>query len=107
MKKLDGQIVIVTGGARGIGKGICKLFCDEGAIVFLWDILEVGIARWQSPRCGHSLIERRMKQTRSSSPSIYPSNESIQIVADRIEAGKFRQKLYSQFVSFVFSLTDQ
>ena len=42
MKKLDGQIVIVTGGARGIGKGICKLFCDEGAIVFLWDILEDG-----------------------------------------------------------------
>jgi 3-oxoacyl-[acyl-carrier protein] reductase len=42
MKKLDGQIVIVTGGARGIGEGICKLFCDEGAIVFLWDILEDG-----------------------------------------------------------------
>ena len=42
MKKLDGQIVIVTGGARGIGEGICKLFCDEGAIVFLWDILKDG-----------------------------------------------------------------
>ena len=42
MKKLDGQIVIITGGARGIGEGICKLFCDEGAIVFLWDVLEDG-----------------------------------------------------------------
>jgi len=42
MKKLDGQIVIITGGARGIGQGICKLFCDEGAIVFLWDVLEDG-----------------------------------------------------------------
>ena len=42
MKKLDGQIIIITGGARGIGEGICKLFCDEGAIVFLWDVLEDG-----------------------------------------------------------------
>ncbi len=42
MKKLDGQIVIVTGGARGIGEGICKIFCKEGATVFLWDILEEG-----------------------------------------------------------------
>ncbi len=42
MKKLDGQIVIVTGGARGIGEGICKIFCKEGATVFLWDILEKG-----------------------------------------------------------------
>ena len=42
MKKLDGQIVIVTGGARGIGEGICKIFCKEGATVFLWDIIKEG-----------------------------------------------------------------
>ena len=42
MKKLDGQIVIITGGARGIGEGICKIFCDEGATVALWDVLEEG-----------------------------------------------------------------
>ena len=42
MKKLDGQIVIITGGARGIGEGICKVFCNEGATVALWDVLEEG-----------------------------------------------------------------
>ena len=42
MKKLDGQIVIITGGARGIGEGICKIFCNEGATVALWDVLEGG-----------------------------------------------------------------
>ena len=42
MKKLDGQIVIITGGARGIGAGICKIFCNEGATVALWDVLEEG-----------------------------------------------------------------
>jgi 3-oxoacyl-[acyl-carrier protein] reductase len=42
MKKLDGQIVVITGGARGIGEGICKIFCNEGATVALWDVLEEG-----------------------------------------------------------------
>lgn len=42
MGKLDGQIAIVTGGARGIGAGICKVFCEEGATVALWDVLELG-----------------------------------------------------------------
>lgn len=42
MKKLDGQIVIITGGARGIGEGICKIFCNEGATIALWDVLEEG-----------------------------------------------------------------
>ena len=42
MKKLDGQIVIITGGARGIGEGICKVFCNEGATVAIWDVLEEG-----------------------------------------------------------------
>ena len=42
MKKLDGQIVVITGGARGIGEGICKIFCNEGATVFIWDVLEEG-----------------------------------------------------------------
>ncbi len=43
MKKLEGQLVIVTGGARGIGEGICKVFCDEGATVALWDVLQDGL----------------------------------------------------------------
>ena len=42
MKKLDGQIVIITGGARGLGEGICKRFCNEGATIALWDVLEEG-----------------------------------------------------------------
>ncbi len=42
MKKLEGQVVIITGGARGIGEGVCKVFCNEGATVALWDVLQNG-----------------------------------------------------------------
>lgn len=42
MKKLEGQVAIITGGARGIGEGVCKVFCNEGATVALWDVLDAG-----------------------------------------------------------------
>ena len=29
---LDNKIIIVTGGAKGIGLGICKVLASEGAI---------------------------------------------------------------------------
>ncbi|MBT7676719.1 MAG: SDR family oxidoreductase [Flavobacteriaceae bacterium] len=40
---LEGQLAIITGGARGIGEGICEVFCKAGATVALWDVLDVGV----------------------------------------------------------------
>jgi len=42
MKKLEGQLAIITGGARGIGAGVCKVFLEAGATVALWDVLDEG-----------------------------------------------------------------
>jgi len=38
MFRLDGQLAIISGGAKGIGTGICKVFTKAGATVALWDI---------------------------------------------------------------------
>ena len=38
MESLDGQVAIVTGGARGIGFGIARVLAGEGAHVLIADI---------------------------------------------------------------------
>ena len=38
MKRLDGRIAIVTGGAKGIGAETARIFAAEGATVIAWDI---------------------------------------------------------------------
>ena len=40
MKRLDGKIAIVTGGARGLGKLFCLGMAEEGAKVVVTDILD-------------------------------------------------------------------
>ena len=40
MISLEGQLAIITGGAGGIGEGICEVFCKAGATVVIWDINE-------------------------------------------------------------------
>ncbi len=36
--RLDDQVAIVTGGARGVGLGIAQRLAQDGARVVLWDV---------------------------------------------------------------------
>jgi 3-oxoacyl-[acyl-carrier protein] reductase len=40
MKKFENKTVVITGGARGIGKAAADLFQEEGANVCVWDFTE-------------------------------------------------------------------
>ena len=42
MNRLASKKAIVTGGASGIGRSICKIFASEGASVVVADIDEAG-----------------------------------------------------------------
>ena len=44
MLNLEGQVAIITGGAQGIGEGICEVFCKAGATIALWDVRDSGAA---------------------------------------------------------------
>jgi 3-oxoacyl-[acyl-carrier protein] reductase len=70
MKRLEGQIVIITGGARGIGEGICEVFCKEGATVALWDILEGQLTADKITAKGGSIFYQKVDVTNQESVDV-------------------------------------
>lgn len=67
MGKLEGQIAIVTGGSRGIGEGICEVFCREGATVIIWDILDGSDTVDRISKLGGNIIYQQVDVTSQKS----------------------------------------
>lgn len=48
--RLQDKVAIITGAARGIGQGAAEVFCQEGATVIIWDLLNEGETTAQTLR---------------------------------------------------------
>lgn len=76
MRRLDGKVAIVTGGARGIGRAICAALVREGARVAVADLLE-DEARATAASLGDASMALGMDVTDLSS-----INDGVDRVAD-------------------------
>lgn len=48
--RLQDKVAVITGAARGIGRGAAEVFCREGATVIIWDVLDEGETTAQALR---------------------------------------------------------
>jgi len=56
MGRLDDKIVLITGGASGMGENMVKLFASEGATVIATDINEAGLQKVLKPNQIHGMV---------------------------------------------------
>src|SRR5262249_38587745 len=82
--RLQNRIAIITGAARGIGQAAAELFCQEGATVIIWDLLDEGEATAQSLReAGHRC--QFMKISTTDVPALEAAARDIHDTYGRID----------------------
>ena len=59
--RLQNKVAIITGAARGIGRGAAEVFCQEGATVIIWDVLEEGEDTAQTLHRSQEILKYKLK----------------------------------------------
>ena len=103
MFRLDGQVAIITGAARGIGAGVAEILSQAGAFVVIWDILDSGadIVKKIEANGGHAAFQ---KVDVTSAESVKKATEDIISSMNRIDilinnAGIIRDKSFMKMTS--------
>jgi 3-oxoacyl-[acyl-carrier protein] reductase len=81
--RFEGKVAFITGGSRGIGKGIVELFAQEGAKIAIIDVNEEALSQTTS-------------EFREKGYDIYSKVASV-VEADQVEAAV--KEVYDQFGS--------
>ncbi|MFC1693527.1 3-oxoacyl-[acyl-carrier-protein] reductase [Candidatus Latescibacterota bacterium] len=82
MGKIDGKVVLITGGARGIGKSIAEHFLTEGASVALCDINLDGVQASVAELSGRGSIVRGYYMNVTDEASV---NETVAAITKDFE----------------------
>lgn len=102
--RFEGRVAFVTGGSRGIGKGIVELFAEEGAKVALIDLNEEALSATTSKlkEKGYEVFSKvanvtDAEQVEASVKEVYETFGSVDILVNN--AGVIRDNL-------LFKMTD-
>ncbi|MDQ0199615.1 3-oxoacyl-ACP reductase FabG [Neobacillus ginsengisoli] len=102
--RFEGRVAFVTGGSRGIGKGIVELFAEEGAKVALIDLNEEALSATTSElkEKGYEVFSKvanvtDAEQVEASVKEVYETFGSVDILVNN--AGVIRDNL-------LFKMTD-
>lgn len=80
-KDVSGQVVLITGGASGIGRIMAEKFAERGARIVIWDVNESGLKETKD-----HLNQRHGKQVCSSFVCDISDRETVYRTAEEVRA---------------------
>ena len=83
--EMQGRVVIVTGGASGIGRAAALLLAREGAKVFIGDVDEAGGRALAAEAASHQLPVEYLPLDLTLPPSIIAFSDAVHERTDRID----------------------